>query len=386
VSHPSSEYPVTPSPVPGRVLVIDDRPDDQSGPLHLAEGATAEAVHPDDVDQDMLEAADLVLVDYDISHWPGRSKVTEIALQPANGMALAAVLREHANKLVRPTGFAIYTGEAKLFSLTPAEPRAHLLARTHNLEWVFVKGKPVVVGPQVVALANAIKQLPEEWPADDRRKIEREVRKLLGLPASDDESTSWVRAAMRDIVQCRPPLSEVVERNHGLLFIRWILSRIIPYPCFLFDTHHLAVRLRITHRSLIATMDTGLGKLLEPAAYRGVLADFLGARWWRAGVESLLWELGGSMAAKRLHARLDDIDGVSVEPLTVSEPVVCIDENYAALDEPCGGDDVVRIMPDDWPSYAGQAWTTVALAREHPRLAAIVTESDLTRLQTTPDE
>lgn len=160
----------------------------------------------------------------------------------------------------------------------------------------------------------------------------------------------------------------------------------MPYPCFLFDTHHLAVRLRVTHRSLIAALDTGLGKLLEPAAYRGVLADFLGARWWRAGVESLLWELGGSMAAKRLHLRLADIAGVSVEPLTISEPVVCIDENYAALDEPFGGDDVVRIMPDDWPSYAGQAWTTVALAHEHPRLAAIVTESDLTRLQNTPDE
>lgn len=372
---------------PARVLVIDDRPDDQSGALHLAEGAVAEATHPDDLDADTLEAADLVLVDYDISHWPGRSKVTEISLQPSNGMALAAVLREHANKLARPTGFAIHTGEAKLFSLTPAEPRAHLLARTHNLEWVFVKGKPDVVGPQVAGLAKAIRRLPENWPAEDRGRIEQQVRDLLGLPASDDdEAVPWAHAAMRDVIQCRPPLSEVVERNHGLLFIRWVLHRVMPYPCFLFDTHHLAVRLRVTHKSLTAALSGGMGAFLNPAAYRGVLDGFLGPRWWRAGVEALLWELGGSMAAKRLHAKLATITGEHLEPLTVPDPVVCIDQNYSPLDEPCGGDEVVKIVPDDWPSYAGQAWTSVVLAREQPRLAAIVAESDLGRLQPTTEE
>jgi hypothetical protein len=361
--------------------VVDDRPDDQGGALRLAGGVIAEVTHPDDLDQEMLEDADLVLVDYDISHWPGRSKLTEISLQPPNGMALAAVLREHANKLQRPTGFAIHTGEARLFSITPAEPRAHLLARTHNLEWVFIKGKPDVVGPQVASLAHAIKELPEAWPVDDRERIEIEVRKLLGLRSpEDEEAPDWINVAMRDVTQCRPPISELAERNHGLLFVRWILHRILPYPCFLFDTHHLAVRLRATHRSLLDALNGDFARFLEPAAYRGVLGDFLGDRWWRAGIESLLWDLGGSTTAKRLHSRLAGIAGVPLEPLEYGEPVVCVDENYAALDEPCGGAEVVRILPDDWPSYAAQAWTTLALAREHPRLAAIVAESDLSRL------
>lgn len=127
---------------------------------------------------------------------------------------------------------------------------------------------------------------------------------------------------------------------------------------------------------------------LAPAAYGGVLTTFMGARWWRAGVESLIWSLGGgSMAAKRLHSKLNDEVGISLEPITDPEPVVCIDQNYAPLPEACPGADVVRIVPDDWPLYAGQAWTTVTLARQHPRLTAIVAESDAGRLQTlTPDE
>ena len=173
-----------------------------------------------------------------------------------------------------------------------------------------------------------------------------------------------------------------------LLFVRWILHRILPYPCFLFDTHHLAVRLRVTHASLLSAISGGLAAWLEPAAYRGVLDNFLGPRWWRAGVESLLWDLGGgSMAAKRLHAKLADVARVSLELLSASEPVVCIDQNFAPLAEPCAGNDVVRIVPDDWPLFAGQAWTTVSLAREHPRLAAIVAETDFQRIHIpTPGE
>ena len=100
----------------------------------------------------------------------------------------------------------------------------------------------------------------------------------------------------------------------------------------------------------------------------------------------MLWELGGSTSAKRLHARLAEIADVPLQPLEIADPVVCIDENYIALGEACGGADVVRIMPDDWPSYAGQAWTTLALARRHPRLAAIVTEADSERLLNTTEK
>lgn len=374
------------------ILVIDDQTEDQRAVFRLDAKAVSrfDIVHPEEVDLDMLEEADLVLVDYEITNWPARNGAVQLGLRAQNGIALTSVLREHANQLKRPTGFAIHTGEAKQFSITPAEPRAHLLARTHNLEWVFTKGNAVRVGCQADSLATAIHRLPEKWPADDRGWVEQEVRKLLGLPVSAEcsDAVNWLPGAMRDVAQCRPPLSEMVERSHGLLFVRWVLHRILPYPCFLFDTHYLALRLRVTHSSLVAALGGGLAEWLAPVSYDGVLADFLGRRWWRAGVENLLWGLGGgSVAAKRLHSKLSEVAGVSLEPLAMPEPVICIDQNYAALAEPCAADDVVRIIPDEWPLYAAQAWTTVSLAREHPRLRAMVAETDLGRLQTpTRDE
>lgn len=371
---------------PPVILVVDDQTEDQRAVFRLERGAASrfEIVHPEEVDLDLLRAADLVLVDYDIAAWPARNGTVQLGLRPPNGIALAAVLREHANPLDRPTGFAIHTAEARQFSLTPTEPRAHLLARTHNLEWVFSKGNPDLVGLQADSLAVAIQRLPEKWPAENRVWVEHEVRKLLGLPVDVDaaDAVAWLPSAIRDVAQCRPPLSEIVERNHGLLFVRWLLQRILPYPCFLFDSHYLALRLRVTHRSLLEAMAHGLTGWLQPVAYRGVLSGFLGPRWWRAGVENVLWDLaGGSVPAARLHAKLSAVAGVRLEPLLTSEPVICIDQNYAALPEPCAAEDVVRVIPDEWPLYAAQAWTTVSLAREHPRLLAMVAETDLARVE-----
>ena len=51
-------------------------------------------------------------------------------------------------------------------------------------------------------------------------------------------------------------------------------------------------------------------------------------------------------------------------------------ENYRPLPKACSADAVVRIQPDDWPSFASQAWTTVELAQEHSRLEAMVVAED----------
>ena len=66
----------------------------------------------------------------------------------------------------------------------------------------------------------------------------------------------------------------------------------------------------------------------------------------------------------------------SLEPTASPQPVVCVDENYQPLSEACDSTEVVRIQPDDWPPYADLAWTTITLARENPRLSALVLEQD----------
>jgi hypothetical protein len=339
-----------------------------------------EVVHPDEVDQESLNAADLVLVDYILDTWPARSRVDQISLRPENGVALTAVLREQANLVARPTGFAIHTGRPEGLWLTPAEPRRHLIARAYNLEWVFLKSEPIVVVRQATILAEAIRSLPSHWPGDDHGKAIENVRVLLGLtsPPDSPDAPSWFEPALTDVETCRPPLTELSERNHGLVFLRWLLQRIFPYPCFLLDTARLAARLRISHAALGQALSGPMGERLSRCRYRGALAGFLGELWWRVGVEDSLWELmgGASLAPSDLRKVLSGVAGMELAPSASDTPIVCIDENYRPLPEACSADAVVRLQPDDWPLFASQPWTTVSLARQHPRLRAMVVEED----------
>jgi CheY-like chemotaxis protein len=368
---------------PPTILVIDDKPESVRAVFQLGRdaGTRFEVVHPDDVDRDLLNNADLVLVDYLLEAWTARTALSQISLRPENGVALAAVLREQANLLERPTGFAIHTGRPEALWLTPAEPRRHLIARAYNLEWVFLKSEPADVVRQATILAGAIRSLPSSWPGDDYAKVMENAQTLLGLgPELPDQAASnWAGAALADVENCRPPLTELSERNHGLVFLRWLLHRILPYPCFFYDSHGLAARLRISHASLGEGLTPqGLGRLLSRYRYRGALAGFLGERWWRAGIEDFLWDLtdGTSIPAATLRNKLSDAAGVNLAPSTTDSPIVCVDENFQPLPEACSEDVVVRIQPDDWPLYASQAWTTVDRARQHPRLRAVVAAED----------
>jgi hypothetical protein len=366
-----------------QVLVVDDRPDEQRSAAfnNLPAGSAKFVVrHPTDIDIADLNDADLVLVDYVIDHWPERENVSQLSLKPANGVALAALLREHAPRSAPPTGFAIHTAQPDALWLSPAEPRRHLIARAYNLEWVFLKSNPPDVVRQATILAKAIRSLPNKWPVESYERTLAEITKLLGL--GHEPAPIWTAAALADVEDCRPPLTELSERNHGLVFLRWLLHRILPYPCFLLDSHRVAARLRVTHAAFERALGTGLGNALATCRYQGILDGFLGERWWRVGVEDWLWALsdGVSLPANEIRAKLSRLAGVELTPSGSDSPVVCVDENYQTLPEAYTAADVVRIQPDDWPLYASQAWATVESVRQHPRLRAIVAAEDRDRL------
>jgi hypothetical protein len=356
--------------------VVDDEPDGQRAVFLPSQGgsATYKVVHPEDVTKELLNEADLVLVDYVLNTWPLRDSIGQLALKPENGIALASLLREHAGSLTRPTGFAMHTGHPERLWLTPAEPRRHLIARAYNLEWIFLKHEPESVLRQAPILAAAVRKLPQSWPTDNHSKALRNVRMLLGLGQPDESETpDWVSSAMVDVEGCRPPLTELSERNHGLVFLRWLLQRILPYPCFLLDSHWLAARLYVSHQALQAALAGKLREYLAQVEYNGVLAGFAGDRWWRAGVEDKLWELaGGSASPDELRKLISEVAESDLAPSKSRNPIICIDQDYQILPESYEPSEVVRVQPDDWPSFASQAWTTKKLAIENQRLGAIV--------------
>ncbi len=366
------------------VVVVDDNPDAERTSLDLWESDVQFTVlHPKELTKQKLEEADLVLVDYLLEDWPERDALDEIGLQPVNGLALAAVLRAHSRSVPTPTAFALRSAHLDDISapFLPSESRLYVLARANNLEWVFPKqsgGKAKEIIHQIAILASAVRRLPEHWPTEDVDKTRQLLEKFMAVP----EDVSWCGQAWLDIVACHPPIHELVEASHGLAFLRWLLHRILPYPCFLLDTHHLATRLRLTYSSLQDALTGELGSVLNPFQYHGALADFLGPRWWRSGIETFVWDVteGNSFDPQYLRDRLSEKVGVKLEPSASSQPVVCIDKDYQPLPDACDPTQVLRIQPDDWPPYADQAWTTIALARENPHLAALVLEQDRDQL------
>jgi hypothetical protein len=369
------------------VLMVDDEPDEISG-RQMDFGSVLDVVvrEPSDVQLADLKRASLVLVDYSIDRWPERETVQWLSLKPKNGLALAAVLRSHTVRTDagRPTAFAIYSGKLKeLSGGLPPVYREHAVARSHNLEWVFPKqesqgGTPLRV--QVFSLADAVRRLPMTWPQDEPDKIMDRANTVLGLK----KSSGWYKRAWEDVEQCHPPFRELAHATHGLALLRWLLHRILPYPSFMFEAHYLAARLRVTPSSLLVALadDKKLKRKLKPVTYTGVLADFLGMRWWRAGIEDLLWSLTGGRPFDRSVLRSAVVNDLSSQlvPVELDDPVVGLDTQFKPQEALVNLKDAVEIQPDDWPPYAERAWVSLDRAKNDPGLGGLVVIRDRGRL------
>jgi hypothetical protein len=372
-----------PAKIKPNILIVDDQ-NGQAGIKSLLEtGGLAHVTvrHPNEVDDTDLDGKHLLLVDFQLDHWPERDNMDTPSLKPIDGLALAAVLRRHLHTRSCPAAVAIHTGKmVNLTSPLPPEHREHVIARLNNLEWVFKKATPGhenSLAAQLASLAKAVSQLPASWAPASSSEPLGQLLPLLGLRPSDPQ----VDRIIDDVTSCLPPIHELSEWSHGLAIIRWYLHRILPYPCFLWDTHRLASRLRLSVPDLRQELlpGTPLQKALATCEYKGVLANFLGPRWWRAKIESLLWSktAGSSSQPAAVQDWINKTSRKALKGLPFTEtPVICIDSDYQPLNDFYSVQDAIRIRPDDWPPYADQAWTTRALAAENPSLHALVIRED----------
>ena len=363
------------------IIFVDDEPDDVSRFVESLTGrAKAKAVHPQDLTIDDLASASLVLVDSRLENWPERDALNEIALKPINGKALAAVLRAHSENTNEAglRAFALLTAHLEdSWRAAPAENREHALARSNNLEWVFRKTTDLqTLTTQFSILAGAVTRLPQKWPLSNSEETETLLVQLLGIK----EDREWASRAFLDVQKCHPPVHELAEWSHGIELLRWLLHRILPYPCFLYGRTRVAARLRMTVRSFenLIGSESDLANRLAECEYTGVANQFLGRRWWRAGLESMLWQITAAhpFDVATLREAMASRSSTQIEPSGVEDPIVCIDEQYSELDEFCDVGSSVRLALDDWPSYADPPWTSVVIARQHPVMLAAVIEQD----------
>jgi hypothetical protein len=367
------------------ILAVDDKPDDLRNTLNLGLGdkARGEVLHPRDVVLQSLEQADLVLVDYRIQDWQERDGVA-MALQPVSGLALAVLLREHVDrsKQDRLTAFALHSAHLdEVRGRLSATSSEHVIARLNNLEWAFPKTNGSG-WEQMIVLAEAVRNMPRRWPEGDPAKSAEEAQRLLGL----DQECDWFERAWRDVRRCQPPIHHLSDGAHGLLFVRWLLHQILPYPTFLWREEWVAARLRITTDCLQKVLQEAGGKLAADLAgmtYRGSLCGFLGPRGWRAGLEEYVWQItdGKALDVDVLHEAIRARTGVPVEALPAAVSMVCLSPDLVPTGVFIAPDAGVRIRPDQWPPYADDAWTSVALAKSDAGLAAIVDPIDQVHLE-----
>jgi hypothetical protein len=229
---------------------------------------------------------------------------------------------------------------------------------------------------QLQSLVLSVKRLPSSWPSEKPEETKNLFKKILGFPISE----SWAVRAWEDIQECHPPIHELSKWSHGLAVLRWLLHRILPYPCFLMNSIHLAARLRITHDSLLKALaqNDRFNSLWESVHYKGVLDEFLGKRWWRTGIESLLWKLteGNSFNPEKIKEKIVSETGCELEPIEIIQPVICLNKDFQEMENACSSEQAIRIQPDDWPPYADQAWTSIELAKREPALGALVIGQD----------
>lgn len=372
------------------ILIVDDEETSQHE-LGLDSLAATRARHPRDVDLSDLEWADLVLMDFIINNWDERDELEQVSLKPRNGLALAAVLREHADATNNGghsyTAFAIHSAHIGDISarLHTTNRTPYVVARLNNLEWAFDKADTARFASSA-ALADAVRHVSALWPSVDAGGIGTATADLLKL----DADATWSERAADDVVLCQIPLSEFSAGTNGLLFLRWLLHGIMPYPTFLLAMHWVAARLRITPASLRRVMDgeSDLASDLAACRYNGVLASFDGPRWWRAAVDQYVWDLraAGAREPAQFHAELERRAGISLEHVAAVSPVVCVDRELKPRDGLCALEAVVRLVPDLWPAYADPAYAEVGVVREDADLRSIVHPLDRERVLALDEE
>ncbi len=363
------------------VLIVDDRPDESPIELERDDGVRVEVYQPHELTADTIAAADVILLDYSLGDWwPDK---TAFACQPRDGLALMSVISAHIRHIERrdrtakPTGVALISG--RLAELAPADivPHHHLVARAYGLEWAFGKKDPLV-DHQVGVLAQAVHKLPDHWP-DEPGAAEEQLRQLLSLGEEAGVSLAW-----SDVQRTTPPLYELSRATEGIAIVRWLLHRILPYPTFLWSTHQLAARFRVKHTWLRQHIEQSqaMSELFEPARYRGILAGFLGPRWWGAKIDDILWRATGGKALSigDLHDWLGEKIGSEPDIIDTQYPVICLDGGYQPMEELVDMDACVRIQRDDWPAHAESAWVTKELANESAAIHSRVVEYDRDQL------
>lgn len=365
------------------VLIVDDEP---LGPDHqlvtdvVSQGVDCTLVHPSELTDSLIERASVIAIDHFLETW-GERDLAPTGLQVRDGMALASVLRSHRSALqasaaVSPNiAYVVRTNKLdELRGTLPVLMSQHVLAGYHGLDWLQAKGGPPATPTEdqrLASLARAVSTLPQDWSRS--------------VPAESDDVADWLglsdrsfrAAAGLHIEEAHPTAHRLAEQTSGSGFLRWFLQRVLPYPTFLIGDIRAALALEVSVDALDAFLNASsdIGNASRAARYDGQLAGFVGRRWWRAGLQQVSLEMRSN--PEECEGVLADagLDGSNHRSSEAAQ-VVVLDVNLEPKAEYAALDAAVRVQPDGWPSFAEDAWVSIADAQANPDIASAVVTAD----------
>jgi hypothetical protein len=359
------------------IVYVDDDYDTLLSLLEHSERNLFVAASPDD--ERTLESlfskakdADLWLFDFFLEpEAPSTGSQNELNILRENGLSIFQKWR-HAVQDARPFTALISSDLEKAVGQSPRFERRHILAERIGVEWVADKTGADL--RQIIALYNAARELRlqcDQWQ-EGTPYLRFLATEVLKLP-----HCGWSRSAERQIDRARPPLSSHMPSSYAKAreILSWLLAKVLPYASFLLTERQAAVRIGVsleTFRTLnAAEKANSLSMQLAGAQYIGPLNSFHGARWWRAGIDHLVWEAsqGGLSYTDFLVSKAD---GQELIFLTQADPVVVYDADLIETDEIAESTDCVRAQDEDFPADADPAWVKCSDLEGDRNLAAKV--------------
>ena len=156
-----------------------------------------------------------------------------------------------------------------------------------------------------------------------------------------------------------------------------------PYPGLFLSDYYAAWALGLKidiFRQLASTEpNTSWLQELRGAEYDGPLSDFLGRRWWRPGIDQLVWSLDEKTSEVGTRREAFAIMAPTVQVGELHPPssyVVICNEDLQEVDiAPIA--EAIQVHPPGWPAEALEPWMLRAEVERDPVLKAMADPTDL---------
>ena len=379
-----------------KILYVDDNPESARPKLEDISNQINygfDEKRPNDFDTDSkvsaaLKGKNIVLMDYELRDLDATPSV------PIDGIELLerfrAEIRRDQDQGVQVPLLTVYTGKyLKLienFGCPSSAP--HLVARQANVDWVFEKGKSEMMGTKITGpRINAIFSGFNFEFRKNRSDGEDQLFSFLKLP----EGLPWTDSAKEQVREARPPIQTTMNVSHCATLMRWLLQVALPiHGCFV-DLPWVAMRLHLHPDSLANALQeipsSEFSRLLDECRYKGTLADFYSEkRYWRAGVNHLIWGLtqGLSPLNTEVGKNLIKSIGKKIPILDKRSPVLLMSpDNFQQTNQIADMKDAVQVHPDFWPEGVDLPWIEMNEVNKDRELRTIVINEDRDRL---PDD